>query len=127
MRLLGRALFAALLAGVLLWHSSALWQPLSQYWRRLTGPRTEQIVAARSRLTYRLNDDTWTLFAIPAGATRLKVSSNANLPTVLAEDPEVAWHYAVAYELFGREWPSASATRLSPPQPRDSVYRPGYE
>lgn len=100
MRLLGRTLFTALLAGVLLWHSSALWQPLSQYMRRLTGPRIEQIEAARSRLTYQLDRDTWTLFAIPAGATSLKISTNANLPTVLAADPEVTWHYAVAYELL---------------------------
>ncbi len=100
MRFLGRALFTAVLLGVVLWHGNALWPRLSQYWLRITGPRVEQLQAARARLTYPLDSDAWTLFAIPAGAKNLRVSTNANLPDALVAEPDAVWHYAVAYQLL---------------------------
>jgi hypothetical protein len=60
----------------------------------------EQLNAARPRLTYTLDQAVWMHFAIPPGATSLRVTTNANLPADLADEPEAEWLYGVIYELL---------------------------
>jgi hypothetical protein len=100
MRFIGRTVFSAILLGVILWHGKALWQRLSRHWLPITNAHVEQLNAARTRLTYTLDQAVWIHFAILPGTTSLKVTTNANLPADLVEEPEAEWLYAVNYELL---------------------------
>lgn len=100
MRWLGRTLFVVLLLCAAWWYGHALWQRLSPHRFPPTSSHMDQLKNASTRLTYTLDRVKWMLFAIPAGATSLRVSTHANLPTALVAEPEAEWNYALTYELL---------------------------
>jgi len=100
MRCLGRTIVSALLLGLLWWRGGALWQHVFPNDSRPSDAHVEQLEAATARFTYKLDAEAWTLFAIPPGATSLRVATNANLPSALETAPDAEWRYAVSYELL---------------------------
>ena len=100
MRCLGRTIVSALLLGLLWWRVGALWQDAIPAGSQPSNIHMARLEAASARLTYTLDETAWTLFAIPAGATSLRVATNANLPGALEAEPEARWRYAVSYELL---------------------------
>ncbi|GEM_PF-1440431 len=56
---------------------------------------------AHTSIAYRLSQDQWLEFPVPAASEQIKVISNASVPQVVAEIADAEWHYALQFQIIG--------------------------
>ncbi|MDH3600029.1 MAG: hypothetical protein OEU26_10375, partial [Candidatus Tectomicrobia bacterium] len=100
MRLIGRGLLLLIILSLGFWQGKATWNYAASLWATSSTPHRDIIQSARLRTAYALQDQDWTMFAIPASATTLKAITNAHLPTASPLLPEQEWRYSVQYQLL---------------------------